>query len=103
MAYAKKLEQHNVQGGWMEFGQVSIDPASIAANAQGVETFTLTGAKTGDMVFANAQALGASVALVGAKVTAANTISLYYNNTIDSTTAKDIPSHVVDVMLIHLS
>ena len=87
----------------MEFGQVTIDPASIAANSQGIETFTLTGAKTGDMVFANAQALGASVALVGAKVTATDTISLYLNNTIDATTAKDIGSTVFDIMLIHLS
>lgn len=103
MAYAKSGEINSVKGGWVEFGSVSINPASIAANAQGIETFTLTGAKVGDQVFVNAEALPASCAIVGAKVTAADTISIYLNNTIDATTAVDIGATTFNVLLLHLS
>lgn len=94
---------NGVKGGFIEFGQIALDPASIAANAQGIETITVPGAKTGDIVFVNCQALPASISMAGAKVTVADTVSIYFNNTIDATTAKDIPSVTVDVMLIHLS
>lgn len=104
MAYAKKGEiVDSVKGATIEYGQETINPASIAANAQGIETVTLTGAKTGDIVFVNCQALPASISMAGAKVTAANTVSIYFNNTIDATTAVDIGSIVVDIMLVHLS
>lgn len=104
MAYSKKAEMFNgVKGGFIEFGQISLDPASIAANAQGVETIAVPGAKTGDIVFVNVQALPASISMAGAKVTATDVVSIYFNNTIDSTTAVDIAAKTVDVMLIHLS
>lgn len=93
----------SVRGGYVEFGTISINPASVAANAQGIETTTITGLKAGDMAFANAEALPASIAMVGAKVTATDTLSLYFNNTIDATTAVDVGAITVDVMIVHLS
>lgn len=92
-----------VKGAWVEFGSIAIDPASVAANSQGIETTAITGVKTGDLVFVNGEALPASAALVGGKVTAADVLSLYFNNTIDATTAVDIGAIVVDVMIVHLS
>jgi len=104
MATVVKGQIHDgVNGAWIEFGTFTLDPASIAAAAQGVETVTITGAKTGDQVFVNAQALPLMAIMAGAKVTATDTISLYLNNAYDSVTAVDIASKTFDYMLIHLS
>lgn len=104
MAYVKKGEiRDGVSGAWIEFGQFTKDPASIAAAAQGIETETITGANTGDMVFVNMQAGPLMSIMCGAKITAADTISIYLNNAYDSSTAVDIGSKVFDVVLIHLS
>ena len=40
-----------VQGGWIEFGTFTLDPASINAASQGTETVTISGAKTGDQIW----------------------------------------------------
>lgn len=93
----------SVKGGWIELGSITVDPASIAAAAQGIETTAVAGVKVGDQVFANGQALPLMGALVGAKVTAADVVSLYFNNMYDATTAVNIPSVVVDVMIVHLT
>lgn len=103
MAYTKKAEQHNIQGAWMEFGTFTLDPASIAANAQGIETITITGVKVGDQSFVNPQAMATSMVCVGSKVTATDTLSVYLNNTIDATTAVDGAVKTWDVLIIHLS
>lgn len=103
MAYTKKAEQHNIQGGWLEFGTFTLDPASIAANAQGIETVTITGLKTGDQTFINPQATATSMVVVGSKVTATDTLSVYINNTIDATTAVDGASKTYDILIVHLS
>lgn len=92
-----------VQGAWIEFGTIAIDPASVAANAQGIETTAITGVKVGDMVFVNGRAMPTSATLAGGKVTATDVLSLYFNNTIDATTAVDIGAIVVDVMIVHLT
>lgn len=101
--YTKKGEMHGVQGGWIEFGTIAIDPASVAAAAQGIETTAVEGVATGDMVFANAQALPLMAAVVGAKVTAADVVSLYVNNMYDATTAVNVGAIVVDILIVHLS
>lgn len=93
----------SVMGAWIEFGSISVDPASIAAAAQGIETCAITGVKTGDLVFVNGEALPTMGALVGAKVTANGTVSLYFNNMYDATTAVDIGAVVVDIVIVHLS
>lgn len=103
MAYTKKAEIQHGSGGWFEAGTFTLDPASIAANAQGAEPVTITGLKTGDQVWCNPQALPASIAYVGCKVTATDTLTVYFNNTIDATTAVDITSKTFDVFIIHLS
>lgn len=104
MATVKKGEIHDgVLGAWIEFGTFTLDPASIAAAAQGVETVTITGAKTGDQVFVNCQAAPAMAIIAGAKVTATDTVSVYLNNAYDATTAVDITSKTFDYILIHLS
>ncbi len=102
--FAKTGEIHDgVQGAWIELGTITVDPASIAAAAQGIETTTVTGAKTGDQVFATGRDMPAMAALVGSKVTATDTVSLYFNNVYDATTAVNIGSLVFDVMIVHLS
>lgn len=102
--YTKKGEIVDaVKGGWIEFGTISINPASVAADAQGIETTTVDGANTGDMVFVNAQALPKMIACVGGKITAADTLSLYFNNTYDATTAVDVGAITVDVMIVRFA
>ena len=95
----------NIQalGGNIEFGTFSLNPASIAAASQGVETVTITGAKTGDLIFVSPEALENRVACVGAKVTAADTVSVYLNNMYDATTAVDGGAKTYNYILVHLS
>lgn len=104
MAYVKKGEiLDSVKGAWIEFGTFTLDPASIAANAQGIETVTITGVATGDQTFVNPQAMATSMACVGSKVTAADTVSIYLNNTIDATTAVDGSEKTYDILIVHKS
>lgn len=92
-----------VQGAWIEFGTFTLDAASIAATAQGAEAVTITGAKTGDLIFVNEEAGVAMLACVGAKVTNADTVTVYLNNMYDATTAVDQTSKTFNYMLVHLS
>lgn len=92
-----------IQGGRFEFGTFTLDAASIAAAAQGIETVTITGAKTGDLIFVNMEAGVTMLACTGAKVTSADTVSLYLNNMYDATTAVDQTSKTFSYLLIHLS
>ena len=94
---------YNLRGGWIEFGTFTLDPASIAAAAQGTSTVTISGAKTGDQIFVNAQALDNRIAVVGAKITATDTATIYINNLYDATTAVDGGSKTYDYILVHLS
>lgn len=101
--YAKTGEiLDSVKGGWVEFGTITMDPASIAAAAQGIETTAVTGVLAGDQVFASGRDMPTMAALVGAKVTATDVISFYFDNMYDATTAKDIGSLVFDVMIFHI-
>lgn len=104
MAYTKKGEiRDGVKGAWVEFGTFTLDPASVAATAQGVETVTISGLAVGDQAFINPQALEAMFAAVGCKVTATDTLSVYLNNMYDATTAVNGGSKTYDVMIVHLS
>lgn len=81
MAYTKKAEQtEGVKGAWLEWGTFTLDPAAIAAGAQGIETVTIDGIAVGDMVFIQAEALEQDISVVGSKVTADDTLSVYINN-----------------------
>lgn len=100
--FAKTGEIRNsTQGGWIELGTITVDPASIAAAAQGIETTAVTGVLAGDQVFVSGRDLPLMAACVGAKVTATDVISLYFNNMYDATTASDIGSKVFDIMIFH--
>lgn len=50
--------------------------AEVAAGATGTATMTLTGAKVGDVVVANAPSLTSGLVFAGAAVTANNTVTL---------------------------
>lgn len=99
----RKMTIDDGKGGWVEFGTFVLNAASIAAAAQGVETGTITGAKVGDGVFVNCRAMEAKGAVVGAKITATDTISIYINNMYDATTAVDLGSLTFDYMVVHYS
>ena len=86
-AVTKLIEAH-FPGAKMETYSFSIDPGSIAAFAQEVETLAITGARTGDPCFVCMEAPGASIAVQGAKVTATDVVSFYLANH-QATTAVD--------------
>jgi hypothetical protein len=65
----------------LDFGTASVDPASIAATTRGSVTFTLTGAKTTDIIIVNPPAdLNDDLIFCGAAISAANTVSIYLYN-----------------------
>lgn len=71
----------SVGGGAPLFGltshTVSVDPASIAANTRAGTAVTVTGVKVGDLVLVSAPtALEAGLSVVGAVVTATDTVTL---------------------------
>lgn len=102
MAYEKKAElTESVKGAWLEFGTFTLDAASIAAGAQGIETVTVAGVEEGDQVFVNARALPQDAVIGGAKVTAADTISVYINNPDAGGGAVDMSSLTFDVIIVH--
>lgn len=69
-----------VRGAEIEIGTFTLDPASIAAGAQGAETVTITGASVGDLIFVSAEALDAGLIPAGAKVTDDDEVTVYLNN-----------------------
>ena len=86
-AVTKLVESYN-PGAKVEIYSFSIDPGSIAAFAQEIETMAITGARTGDPVFVSIEAPSASIAVQGAKVTATDVVSFYLANH-QATTAVD--------------
>jgi len=83
-----KLCEDFLPGAKAEIYSFSIDPGSIAAFAQEIETMAITGARAGDPVFVNLEAVSASLAVQGAKVTATDVVSFYLGNH-QATTAVD--------------
>ena len=77
---AVSARDFSFKGAHVEVGTFSVNPASIAAGAQGTVALTVTGAKTGDLVFVSAPDLEADLVPAGAKVTAADTVTVYINN-----------------------
>lgn len=64
------------------FGVVtaSLNVASVAANTTAEQDFTITGLKTGDVVFVNKPSASAGLGVVNARVKAANTLSITFVN-----------------------
>ncbi len=68
-----------IQG--IQTGTVSLDPGSIGAQTRGSVTFNLPGAAPGDIVILQPPTgLNAGLAYAGARVTAANTVSVFIAN-----------------------
>lgn len=67
-------------------GTVTINPTSVAANTVASQTFTLTGATAGDSLLLNPPAAGltAGLLVLQAFVSAANTITVVFQNTTGS-------------------
>jgi hypothetical protein len=65
----------------IDFGTISLNPASIAATTRGTVTFTLTGAETTDIIVMNPPSgLNDDLLFVGASITAADTVTVYLYN-----------------------
>lgn len=58
----------------------SLTPAEVAANTSAEQTFTVTGLATTDKVFVNKPTAQAGLGIVGARVSAANTLALTFGN-----------------------
>jgi hypothetical protein len=89
----------NMRGADVEFGTFSVDPASIAAFAQGTVAVTVTGARTGDIVFVSPQTLTAKLLAVGATVTASDQVTVRLQN-VDGGAAVDGASTTWNYVLI---
>ena len=64
----------------IKYDSAAIDFASVAAGETGSGTITVTGAAAGDIVVVNPPALTTGLGFAGAKVTAANTVTVYVVN-----------------------
>lgn len=61
----------------MAVAQVTFDPAALGTGPSVAEqTFTLPGAQVGDLVFVTKPTLTAAMAVLGARVSAANTVAV---------------------------
>ena len=58
----------------------TIAPASVAANLVAEQTFTVTGLAVGDVVVVNPGAILNATGIVGARVSAANTLAVLFVN-----------------------
>jgi hypothetical protein len=102
-AISKKGEWF-VPGGKIEVWQCTVDPASMAAAAQDISTVAVPGAVVGDLVISVCvEAPEAALNVQGGKVTAANVVSLYFNNNITVTTALDSAALVYNFTLLKIS
>lgn len=104
MAYTKKAELYDgVKGAWIEIGTFTLDPANLAAATKASEAVAISGVKVGDMVIVQPEDLELGVVVTGAKVTAADEVTVYINNTYDATTAVNGGSKTYNLMIVHLS
>lgn len=78
---------------------VTISPAAVAANTTAEQTFTVTGLQVGDVVSVNKPTAQAGLGVVGARVSAANTLAITFsNNTAGSLTPTASEVYVVNVV-----
>lgn len=84
-----KVAEQQIKGARMEIWKFTLDPGSIAAAAQEVDTIAVPGAKAGDPCSVSFEAPDANVITGGAKVTGNDVVSVYLSNNITVTTATD--------------
>jgi hypothetical protein len=58
----------------------TITPAAVAANTTAEQTFTLNGLAVGDVVYITKPTAQAGLGIVGARVSAANTLAITFSN-----------------------
>ena len=88
------------RGGMLQFYTASINPGSIAAGAEEIETFAVTGVRAGDPVFVSAEDPDVNTLVTGAKVTANDVVSVWVNNNITVTTALDAGAFTINLMIL---
>lgn len=76
---------------------VSFTPAEVAANTAPAQTVTVPGVRVGDAVFVNPPGQVAGVAQCNSYVSAADTVSIQYNNTTAGALTPTAGSHIVTV------
>ena len=95
---------NNTSGG---IGNIALDvllgatlsPAAVAANTTAEQTFSITGLAVGDVVSVTKPTAQAGLGVVGARVSAANTIAITFsNNTAGSITPTASEVYVVNVV-----
>lgn len=86
-------------GGTLEFWTMVIDPDSVAAAAQVVNTAAIPGARAGDPCLCQARVPEAALIVQGATVTADDVVSIYMANNITVTTALDSGALVYDLQI----
>ena len=96
----KIAEVPHCNGGKLEIWQSTVTTGAIAAATQEIETFAITGARTGDMVWSVLEAPIANLHLQGAKVTASDVVSVYLENNFGVTTALATSAPVVDIFIL---
>ena len=97
-AVTKIAECSSMNGAKMEVYSFSIDPGSIAAFAQEIETMSVTGARAGDPCSVSLEAPPNALNTQGAKVTSSDVVSFYLENN-QATTAVDAAALVGDLTI----
>lgn len=78
---------------------LTISPAIVAANTTAEQTFTVTGVQVGDVVSVTKPTAQAGLGVVGARVSAANTVAITFsNNTAAGITPTAAETYVVNVV-----
>lgn len=78
---------------------VTLSPAAVSANTSAEQTFTVNGLQAGDHVAVNKPTAQAGLAIVNARVSAANTLAITFGNF----TAGSITPTASEVYLVLLS
>jgi hypothetical protein len=60
--------------------QVTLSPASVAANTSAEQTFTVPGLTVGGVVYVNKPTAQAGLGIVGARISANNTLAITFGN-----------------------
>lgn len=79
----------------METLQAALVPVSVAANTTAEQTFTVAGLTAGTEVLVDKPSITPGIALVGARVSAANTLALNYANTTAAAVAPPAETYAV--------
>lgn len=93
--------QGSVQGasGTVTVYSVTVTATSVAPNTTAEQTFTVTGAATGQVVTVTKPTTDAGIAIVGARVSATNTVGITYaNDTAATVTPTAGQTYVFDVI-----